>query len=74
MYGKVLWSEVKEFSIVPVVYLRGVVSILSLVYFLSVGYSSKHYHPHFPLFIGARHIQEYFKIQKEGKQKLIKPH
>ena len=42
-------GEGEEFSIVPGVYPRGAVSILSLGYFSSVGYSSKPSHPSFPL-------------------------
>ena len=70
----VLGSGGEEVSIVPVVFPHGTVSISSLGYFLSVGYYSKPSHPSFPLYLGARHIQEYFKKKKRGrKRKCIEP-
>ena len=47
--GAVLGDGGEEVSIVPVVYPRGMVSISSPGYFLSVGYSSKSSNPSFPL-------------------------
>ena len=60
-------------EIVPVVYPRGTVGISSLGSFSSVGSSSKPYHPYFPLYFGARHIQYYFKKNRGRKRKSIKP-
>ena len=51
----------------PFVYHRGMVSVSSLGYFLSVGSSSKHYHPFLPVSIGARNIKECFK-NKRGRK------
>ena len=50
-----------EVSILPFVYPPGTVSVSSLGYFLSIGYSSNPSHPSLPLSLGARHIQDYFK-------------
>ena len=47
----------EDFSIVPVIYPRGTVSVSSLGCFSSDGYSYKPSHPYFPFSIGARHIQ-----------------
>ena len=55
-----------EVNIVPFVYPRGTVSVSSLGSFSSVGSSYKPSHPSLPLYLGARHIQEYFK-KKRGK-------
>ena len=59
----------EEVSIVSVVYTRGTVSISSLGSLSSVGSSSKHYHPCFPISLIALHIQEYFK-KKRGMKKI----
>ena len=50
----------EDVSILPVVYPCGTVSVSSLGYFSSVGFSSKPSHPYLPVSLGARHIQEYF--------------
>ena len=71
--GTVLEYGGKEFSIVPVIYPCGMVSVSSLGSFLSVGYFSKPSHPCFPLSIRARHIQEYFKNKRGKKRKFINP-
>ena len=63
-----------EVNIVPFVYPRGTVSVLSLGSFLYVGSSSKPSHTSLPLSLGARHIQEYFKKKRGRKLKFIKPH
>ena len=47
----------EDFSIVPVIYPRGTVSVLSQGCFSSDCYSYKPSHPYFPFSIGARHIQ-----------------
>ena len=47
----------EDVSIVNIVYPSGTVSVSSLGYFSSVGYSSKPSHPYFPVSLGARHIQ-----------------
>ena len=62
-----------EVSTLPFVYTCGTVSVSSLVYFLSIGSSSKHSHPSLPESFGARHIQEYFKNKRGRKLKFIKP-
>ena len=62
-----------EVSIVPFVYSRGTVSVSSLVYFSSVGSSSKPSRPSLPLSLRARHIQEYFNKNRGRKRKFIKP-
>ena len=59
---------VDEFSIVPLVYPHGTVSVSSLGYFSSVGSSSKPPHPSLPVSVGSRHIKEYFKNNRERKQ------
>ena len=64
----------EDISVVPVVYPRGAVSVSSLGYFLSVGSSSKPYHPSLPVSLEALHIQEYFKNKRGSKRKFIKPH
>ena len=69
----VLGDGVEEVSKVPVVYPRGTVSVSSLGYFPSVGYSSKPSHPSFNLSLRAFHIQEYFEKKRGRKQKCIKP-
>ena len=56
----------EDFSILPVVYPCGTVSVSSLGYFSSVGYSSKPSHPSFPVSIGAPYIKEYLK-NKRGR-------
>ena len=62
-----------EVSIVPYVYPHETVSVSSLIYFLSVGSSSKPSHPSLTLSLGARHIQDYFKKKRRRKRKLINP-
>ena len=62
-----------EVSIVPFVYPRGEVSVSSLGSFLSVGSSSKPSHPPLPVYVGARHIKEYFKKKRRRKRKFVKP-
>ena len=57
----------------PVVYLCGAVSVSSLGYFSSVGYSSKPSQPSFPLYLRARHIQDYSKKKSGRKRKFINP-
>ena len=56
-----------EFSIMPVVYPRGMVSISSLGCFSSVGYSYKNSHPSLTLSLISRHIQEHFKNNRGSK-------
>ena len=58
--GEVHLDRGDEVSIVTFVYPCGTVSVSSLGYFPSVCSSSKPSHTSLPLFIGARHIQEYF--------------
>ena len=60
-----------EVSIIPVVCPRGKVSVSSLGYFSYVGYSSKPSRPFLPLFIGALHIQDYFKNNRVSNPKCI---
>ena len=57
----------------PVVYPCGAVSVSSLGYFSSFGYSSKPSHPYLSVSVGARHIQEYPKKKRRSKLKFIKP-
>ena len=59
---------VEDVSIVPIVYPCGTVSVSSLGYFSFVGSSYKPSHTSFPVFPGARHIQEYFKNKRGGKK------
>ena len=66
MYGAVLGGRGEEVSIMPVVCPRGTVSVSSLDYFSSISSSSKHSLPSFPLSIGSRHIQDYFKKKRGG--------
>ena len=61
MEGTFLGHGVEEFSIFPVVYPCGTVSVSSLGYFSSVGSSFKITHASVPLSVGACHIQEYCK-------------
>ena len=61
----VIWGECDEVSIIPVLYTHGTVSISSLGYFSSVGSSSKPSHYPLSLSIGAHHIQECFKKERE---------
>ena len=69
--GTVIGCGGEDVSIVTVVYPRGTVSVSSLVDFLSVGSSSKPYHPSLPVSVVARHIQEYFKKKRGRKRKFI---
>ena len=57
----------KYISIAPVVYPRGTVSVSSIGYFSSVGYSSKTFHHYLPVSLRARHIQEYLKNKRGSK-------
>ena len=50
------------------------VSVSSIVYFLSVGTSSKLSHPSLPISLGARQIQEYFKNKRGRKRKFTNSH
>ena len=70
---KVLGGVGEDVSIVPVVYPCGTVSVSSLGYFSSVGFSSKPSHPSLPVSVGARHIQEHLKNERVRKLKFIKP-
>ena len=70
--GEVIGNGGEDVSIVPVVYPRGAVSVSSLGFFRSIGYYYKPSHPHLPVFLGARHIQEYFKNKRGRKRKFIK--
>ena len=63
----------EDLSIVPVVYPHGAFSVSSLGAFLYVGSSSKTSRPYLPVYIVARHIQEYFNNKKGRKQKFINP-
>ena len=73
MEGAVLGGGGDEVSKIPVVYPHGAVSISSHGYFSSVGSYSKPSCTYLPLYLGARHIQEYFKKKKRRKRKFIKP-
>ena len=55
-----------EVSVMPVVYPRGTVSVLSLGSFSSVGSSSKPPHTSLPIYLGVHRIQEYFKRKRGG--------
>ena len=63
-----------EVSIMSVFNPRGPVSILSLIYFPSHGYSYKPSHYLLTPYIGALHIQEYFKNKRGNNRKFIDPH
>ena len=71
--GTVHFDGGDEVNIVHFVYPRGTVSVSSLGYFLSFGYSYKPPHTSLPLSLGARHIQEYLKKKRGIKRKYIKP-
>ena len=62
-----------EVSIIPVVYLRGMVYVSSLGYFSYVGSSYKNYLTYLPLSLGGSHIEEYFNKKSGKKQKFIMP-
>ena len=62
-----------EFSVMPVVYPRGTVSVSSLGYFPSVGSSSKPSYPSLPLSFAVHRIQDYLKKKKGRKRKYINP-
>ena len=64
--GKVLGGGGDEFSVMPVFYPRGKVSVLSLTSFSSVGASYKPSHPYLPLSLGVHLIQDYFKKNRGG--------
>ena len=70
--GTVIGDGGEYINIVPVVYPRGTVSVSSPVHFLSVGSSSKPYHPSLPIYVEARHIQEYFNKKRGMERKFIK--
>ena len=53
----------------PVVYPNGTVSVSSLGYFSSLGYSYKTSHYYFPVSLRVRHIKEYFKNKSGRKRK-----
>ena len=57
-----------EVVIVPVVYPHETVSVKSLSSFSFVGLYSKPSRLSLPVSVGARHIQEYFKKKRGGKQ------
>ena len=69
--GEIIGGGSDEFIIIPVVYPRGTVIVSSIGYFSSVGSSSKTSRPSLPLYIGARHIQDYFKNKRWRKKKLL---
>ena len=71
MEGTVLGDGGDDFSVIRVVYPRGMVSVSSLGFFLSVGSSYKPYHPSLTLFLGVKCIQEYFKKKRGRNQKHI---
>ena len=73
MEGAVLGGGGDEAHKIPVVYPRGVVIISSIGSFSSVGSSSKPSFTYLPLYLGARHIKDYFKKKKGRKRKFIKP-
>ena len=62
-----------EFSLMPVVYPHGTVSVLSLGYFSSVGSSYKPSRTSLPLSIDVHHIEYYLRKKRGRKQKYIKP-
>ena len=55
-----------EVSIVTFLYPRGKVNVSSLGYFLSIGSSSKPFHPSLPISLVERHIQDYFNKKRGG--------
>ena len=59
--------------ILTFLYPRGAFSVSSLGSFSFVGSSSKPSYHSLPLPLVARHIQEYFKKKRGGRQKFIKP-
>ena len=71
--GDSVWDGGEEFSIVPVVYPRGTVSVSSLGSFSAVIYSSKPSHHFFTFYIRAYHIQEYLNKKRGRKRKCINP-
>ena len=62
-----------EVSVLTFGYPRGIVSVLSLGYFLSVCLSYKPYHTSLPLSLGVHRIQDYFKKNRGRNRKYIKP-
>ena len=60
-----------KFIVMPVVYPRETVSVLSISSFLSVGSSYKPSHTSLTLSLGVHLIQEYFKNNRERKRKYI---
>ena len=73
MEGEIIGRCGDEVSIMTVVYPRGQVSVSSLGYFSSIGYSYKPSGPCHSLSILARHNQAYFKKKRRRKRKLTKP-
>ena len=71
--GKVIGGGCDEVSIMPVVPPRRKIIVSSICSFLSVGSSSKPYHPSLHIFIGARHIKKYFKKKRVRNRKFINP-
>ena len=71
--GTVLGGGGEEFSVMPVVYPRGTVRVLSLSSFLYVVSSSNTSHPPLTLSHVLNHIQEYFKKNRGRRKKYIKP-
>ena len=67
-----LGCEGDEVSIMSIVYPCGLVSVLSLSYFLSVVSSSKPSHYSLLISIGAQHIQDYFNNKRGRELKSIK--
>ena len=63
----------EDVSIVPVLYPCGTFSVSSLGSFSSVGSSSKTSHPSLTVFLGARHIQEYFNNKRVRKWEFVIP-
>ena len=71
--GTVLGGGGDEVGVMPVAYPCGMVSVSSLGSFLSVGSSSKPYHPSLSLSLGVHCIQEYFKKNRGEKRKYTNP-
>ena len=63
-----------EVIMMSVVFPFGLVIVLSLGYFSSVGFSYIPSHSSFLLYFGARHIQDYFNKNRERNKKFPKLH